>query len=190
MGTARLIGLSPQLRGQIWGLTREKYLIGRVESCDICIPDSTLSSRHCTLTQGSDGMFVLQDEGSTNGCRVNGTKVTTQSLSNGDILQLGSIELMYDLEVQQKAAKTQTVINLFEQKGNASNRTIRQMTNISPFEKNNAKNDKLAVVWKVVVGVLALGVAVVLFFIFQNLSRKTSSGPGGSPPPATKKIGK
>jgi pSer/pThr/pTyr-binding forkhead associated (FHA) protein len=185
MGTARLIGLSPQLRGQIWGLTREKYVIGRVESCDICIPDSTISSRHCTLTQGADGMYVLQDEGSTNGCRVNGTKVTTQALANGDILQVGSIELMYDLEVQQKAAKTQTVINLFEQKGNPSNRTIRQMTNISPFEKNTAKNDKLAIIWKVVIGVLAIGVAVVLFFIFQNLSSKPTPVPPGSPP-ATK----
>lgn len=183
MGTARLIGLSPQLRGQIWGLTREKYVIGRVESCDICIPDSTISSRHCTLTQGADGMYSLQDEGSTNGCRVNGTKVTSQSLANGDILQVGSIELMYDLEIQQKAAKTQTVINLFEQKGNNANRTIRQMTNISPFEKNTAKNDKLAIIWKVVIGILVLGVAVVLYFIFQNLSHQA---PAPTATPATR----
>ena len=185
MGTARLLGLSPQLRGQIWGLTRDKYVIGRVESCDICISDSTISSRHCTLTQGADGMYVLQDEGSTNGCRVNGTKVTNQSLANGDIVQVGSIELMYDLEVQQKAAKTQTVINLFEQKGNPGNRTIRQMTNISPFEKNKDKNDKLAIVWKIVVGVLALGVAVVLFFIFKNLMHKASPPPAPVPAPAS-----
>jgi flagellar basal body-associated protein FliL len=59
------------------------------------------------------------------------------------------------------------------------------MTNISPFEKNKDKNDKLAIVWKIVVGVLALGVAVVLFFIFKNLMHKASPPPAPVPAPAS-----
>ena len=104
-------------RGTSFPLTKETYSLGRAESCDICIPDSTISGHHCTLIQGEDNTYSLRDEGSTNGTRINGEHVeegVEVKLNNGDIFQVGGIELLYDSgeNTHVEIGRTATVINL------------------------------------------------------------------------------
>lgn len=88
VGAPRIIVLSEQLRGQPFELVEDRYTIGRGEDCDICIPDPTVSSRHCVLSKDENGEYTVQDQGSTNGTLVNGVRVEgeAQVLTNADVL--------------------------------------------------------------------------------------------------------
>lgn len=55
---------------------------------ELRLPDRWLSSRHARL-QDSFGRWILQDEDSKNGCRVNGALVKRKELRDGDLLELG-----------------------------------------------------------------------------------------------------
>jgi len=103
------------MRGTSFALTGNQYSIGRAESCDICISDPTISGHHCTLLKLEDERYAVRDEGSTNGTKVNEVKVTDQivPLTNGDILQVGAVEVLFDDREDNKLeSRTMTVINL------------------------------------------------------------------------------
>ena len=84
------------LAGFYEGLTvpvdREWMVIGRGHSADVMIAEPTISRAHAAI--GYDGAgFFMQDLGSTNGTRVNGDRQARASLSDGDELQLGKLQL-------------------------------------------------------------------------------------------------
>ena len=115
MGSIRILILSEQMRGTSFALTGDEYSIGRAESCDICIADPTISGHHCTLLKLEDERYAVRDEGSTNGTKVNEEKVTDQivPLGNGDILQIGAVEVLFDdREDNKQDGRTLTVVNL------------------------------------------------------------------------------
>jgi adenylate cyclase len=69
-------------------LRREKLVIGRRESCDIRMPYPNISSVHCELTF-KDGYWYVQDKNSTNGTKVNGTRVLRKVLIPNDEVSIG-----------------------------------------------------------------------------------------------------
>jgi pSer/pThr/pTyr-binding forkhead associated (FHA) protein len=78
----------------------QSVVLGRGASCDVRLPDPSVSHRHASLrTQGTD--FVLRDEGSTNGTFVGGIRIasrTSRIVRSGDMVRLGRawIELILD----------------------------------------------------------------------------------------------
>jgi len=60
-------------------LTRDVVLVGRGEDCDLRVEHKSVSKRHCVLVR-TDGLVLLRDLGSTNGTRVNGTRVRRAAL--------------------------------------------------------------------------------------------------------------
>lgn len=70
-------------------------VLGRGESCDVRLPDPSVSHRHATIRQrGSD--YILQDEGSTNGTFIGGVRLGVQApriLRHGEVVRLGRIFL-------------------------------------------------------------------------------------------------
>ena len=64
-------------------------LFGRVDECDVVLNSKKISRRHCCLAQVRD-YLVVRDLGSTNGVRVNGTRVTEGKLVAGDELTVGN----------------------------------------------------------------------------------------------------
>jgi hypothetical protein len=70
-------------------------IIGRSEECDVTIFDPSVSRRHARV-RIADGRVILEDLGSRNGCRVNGTHVKRPvDLSDGDRIRLGTQELVF-----------------------------------------------------------------------------------------------
>jgi hypothetical protein len=70
----------------------EQFSIGRDSSCDLAIPDMTVSRRHATLERTADG-WLLTDLESTNGTRVNGWRVHGKvSVTPGDLVAFGNCE--------------------------------------------------------------------------------------------------
>lgn len=183
MGSARILILSEHMRGTSFALTAEKYTIGRSESSDICIADPTISGHHCTLTLQEDGRYAIQDEGSTNGTKVNENKLGAEPvvLTNGDILQVGGIEVLFDNREDFKAeSRTLTVINL-EDTGTSELNTASMKNLGAKFSskksyhlRDNSSQNKIILI---VIGVLALIGLVVLGVFLSRLL-------GNSQPPA------
>lgn len=68
--------------------------IGRAETCDICLPDPSVSRRHAEIRKiGST--FVLTDLGSTNGTMVNGARIAERALTDGDRITVGRTDLEF-----------------------------------------------------------------------------------------------
>jgi pSer/pThr/pTyr-binding forkhead associated (FHA) protein len=78
-------------------LLKETLVIGRRESCDICLRFPNVSGRHCELNF-EDGIWSIRDLGSTNGTKVNGTLVKQHRLRDGDEITLGATRLRYEAQ--------------------------------------------------------------------------------------------
>ncbi len=172
----KLIVLSEQLRGQTFELTEDEYVVGRSDKSDITIADPTMSNSHCVLRRSdSDGQggYVVIDQNSTNGTRVNGVLVDSQELANSDILQLGSVEVLYDSPGQTVKTHTSTMtgINLNETAGDTA---LTEMTNFSPFgssdkEGGSTKTNKLVKTLIIgLIGLLGCGILSTLVWLVMS----------------------
>ncbi|MBI1832715.1 MAG: FHA domain-containing protein [Planctomycetes bacterium] len=62
--------LVPQGGGDSIPLTRSPLIVGRRESCDICLQFPNISGQHCELIY-KEGLWVVHDLDSTNGVTIN-----------------------------------------------------------------------------------------------------------------------
>ena len=77
-------------------LTRLRTTIGRSARSDVCIPDAFASRLHAEVRKEGDS-FWLQDLGSANGTRYNGSPVKTSvPLSNGGEIQIGETRIIFE----------------------------------------------------------------------------------------------
>lgn len=70
--------------------------IGRLPECDVTLDDPSVSRRHARIQRKGNG-WAVEDLGSTNGLKVNGTKVGQSDLADGDRLALGSVQLLFSV---------------------------------------------------------------------------------------------
>ncbi len=80
-----------------YALATARLIIGREQSCDIALPDINASRTHAELRFESQGVWSITDLGSTNGTRVNGHEVSSQTLRPGDRLTIGMTNLIFEL---------------------------------------------------------------------------------------------
>lgn len=78
-----------------WNGGERELVLGRHSSCDVVLPDPTVSRHHARLVF-RDGAWILQDLQSTNGTIVNGERVGRCELRPGDRLVLGDEALQVD----------------------------------------------------------------------------------------------
>ena len=69
--------------------------IGRTDDNDCVIDDASISGRHAEISLAEGGGHELRDLGSTNGCQVNGERIESAPLSDGDNVILGTIVGIY-----------------------------------------------------------------------------------------------
>jgi diguanylate cyclase (GGDEF)-like protein len=96
-----LVFLSGELIAVPIPLDREEVILGRALEADVRVNDSKVSRRHAKINQVQNGSgkveFVLTDFGSRNGILLNGQKVTSEVLQNGDKITIGEHILRFDL---------------------------------------------------------------------------------------------
>jgi pSer/pThr/pTyr-binding forkhead associated (FHA) protein len=92
----------------------ERAVIGRSRDADIVLPDTSVSREHARITQEGPRWFI-EDLGSSYGTEVNGDKVTRAQLNEGDIVQLGDIDLIFTLETTPLEADTTLSAQTVEQ---------------------------------------------------------------------------
>lgn len=72
-------------------------ILGRLPECDVSLDDPSVSRRHARVGR-QDGVWFVEDLGSTNGTRVGERAVTRTELADGDELRLGNVRLVFRLE--------------------------------------------------------------------------------------------
>jgi hypothetical protein len=76
-------------------------MLGRDPSHDVVVPDPSVSRIHAFAKRESNGTFVVQDMGSSNGTTVNGQSVAPRGagaatlLKPGDTLRMGQVEFTF-----------------------------------------------------------------------------------------------
>ncbi len=83
------------LSGSAKGTTRPvgaRMTIGKAPGNDLVLSDDTVSRQHCELVRTGQGIHV-KDLGSTNGTRIDGTRIQDAQLSPGSILRVGEVEI-------------------------------------------------------------------------------------------------
>jgi pSer/pThr/pTyr-binding forkhead associated (FHA) protein len=72
-------------------LLKTTLMVGRRETADIVLRFPNVSGHHCELSL-EDGYWTIKDLRSSNGVKVNGTRVTEQKLNPGDRLSIAKHE--------------------------------------------------------------------------------------------------
>jgi predicted component of type VI protein secretion system len=75
--------LIPLHGGPAFEVLKDMVVVGRKSDCDLFLDHKGVSKHHCVLVK-TDGLLVLRDLGSTNGTRVNGTRVRRAALLPND----------------------------------------------------------------------------------------------------------
>ena len=71
--------------------------IGRRQDCDMCIPLSVVSRRHCELYT-EFGKLHVRDLKSSNGTYVNDDSVEQAQLNPGDVLSIGPVKFIIQID--------------------------------------------------------------------------------------------
>lgn len=80
--------------GERFVLREQVTSIGRLPECEITLLDPNVSRRHAEIHQQGNG-FAIVDLGSTNGCTVNGVRITERDLRDGDEIGIGNLRLTF-----------------------------------------------------------------------------------------------
>lgn len=92
---ARLVAILDDTR-LAYDLAHTPVVVGRSEDCDFRLASPEVSRRHCRVVP-VDGGWELQDLGSQNGTRVNGRRVATHPLVDGDRIEFGKLVVLFEL---------------------------------------------------------------------------------------------
>jgi len=97
-GTTRavLVIVGGELAGTEFELDADETLIGRSPTTDVTVRDENASREHAIIAHDHDGgAYTIEDLQSTNGTRVNGKRVRTATLADGDEIQVGQTRFRF-----------------------------------------------------------------------------------------------
>jgi pSer/pThr/pTyr-binding forkhead associated (FHA) protein len=94
--TGRLVICNGDFEGMGYELEAEETLIGRNPTTDITLLDEGISREHAlVLFDPATGVYQVEDLQSTNGTKVNGKRVRSATLSDGDEIQIGRTRFQF-----------------------------------------------------------------------------------------------
>lgn len=88
------------VEGVVHLLNKSSISIGRGHECDIRLQSSSVSRYHAVLRMSHDAV-IIEDMDSTNGCFVNGRRITRHLLKDGDMLKVGAVPLCFAIRAKQ-----------------------------------------------------------------------------------------
>jgi hypothetical protein len=83
-----------EINGETVHLTGPEIIIGRGSSAQVILSDSGASRHHARILW-SGKIGGLEDLQSTNGTVLNGTRITSSPLEQGDVIQIGGTQLIF-----------------------------------------------------------------------------------------------
>lgn len=167
---AVLIGMSADVKGKNFSIDKSPFTIGRNSDNAIPVDNISVSGHHCEIITEGDH-FTLRDTGSTNGTRVNNKDVKEAVLRPKDLVQVGSVEFLFNAEGAQmddapadgEYPKTEVVVAEGPAQQPAS------FSSISPFGARRRESTGNWTLIIVLIGVVALAaVGFVLYKLFAS----------------------
>lgn len=165
---AVLIGMSGDVKGKNFAVEGDELTIGRSADNTVSINNATVSGHHCVIRRDGD-RYVLTDLGSTNGTRVNSHEVKESALRPKDLVQVGSVEFLFNSEA---ATDTQDASSVFtsteEMVADSSNARPESFNNISPFgaRRRESQGAWATALWAL--GVITLLAVGALFYVLAT----------------------
>ncbi len=141
-------------------LVDEHITFGRAPDNMLEIDDASVSSHHGTLTF-RDGDYVIRDTGSTNGTRLNGKDLATDTdyhLQDGDSLRIGKVDATYESE-NKTGSRPLPEEDAPDLTPASSSAAPQNFQNASPFQTKKKKKDPIGT------AILVLGILAILAFI-------------------------
>lgn len=90
MSVGRLEILNGGFEGMTYDLDGDEVVIGRNPTTQITLLDEGISREHAVVLFDEDAPgFVIEDLASTNGTKVNGKRIRSAPLAEGDEIQIG-----------------------------------------------------------------------------------------------------
>ncbi len=165
----KLTVLYEKLRGKNFELDKEVTSVGRKDSVDIQLADGSVSSHHADIIRTErDGevCYILRDNDSTNGTKVNNEPVSEQILKNSDLITFGHVEVLFDCADNKEDGMLFThTIDLGSATTNTT--TTQTLTNFSARmmdeKKKNARTNQMMNIIIIAGGVLVLGIVIFTF---------------------------
>lgn len=90
-------------RGKAYELVLPETRIGRGADQDLVLADIAVSRRHITIHAEGGGRYRLQDLGSGNGTLLNGGRIDSVILNDGDQIELGNTLMRFDHQPSRQA---------------------------------------------------------------------------------------
>src|SRR5690349_25133443 len=84
--------------GREFVFEQESVLIGRTSDCDVILYDPGVSRKHARIFSQGEAHFV-EDMGSSNGTKVNGSVVKKKQLADGDNITLGPVVFNFSAKI-------------------------------------------------------------------------------------------
>lgn len=78
------------------GVPEGTFSIGRADSMSLRLDDVGVSRHHCDISRSPQAL-TIHDRSSTNGTIVNGVPVTSGHLVNGDVIRVGTTEIVIEV---------------------------------------------------------------------------------------------
>jgi DNA-binding CsgD family transcriptional regulator len=137
-------------------LSQGEFVLGRGTDCGLQIDDVEASRRHAVLHVAADSITV-EDLGSRNGIRLNGTQIKgVHPLSHGDVLTIGKQDIQLIEEDERQRRAILTTVQSSEDGDRLSDELVKSLdmeTGITPV----AGLDKLSKREQEVLRLVALG---------------------------------
>jgi pSer/pThr/pTyr-binding forkhead associated (FHA) protein len=84
-------------KGSVYEFASGRVVIGRTDG-DLIIDDPNISKKHAVIETWSRDTYFIRDLASTNGTYINGQRITTTKIKNGDIITVGNTKLRLRVE--------------------------------------------------------------------------------------------
>ncbi len=154
----QLIIKTPDKKTDTLNLARLRTTIGRSSRSDVCIPDAFASRLHAEVRQEGDG-FWLQDLGSANGTKYNGSTVSLPiPLVSGGEIQIGETVIVFEDERLQSNKNATLITDNTEALNPAMTISLlRKPSSTADMLKSpsSSRNDLLGLISKVGVALLS-----------------------------------
>jgi len=168
-----LVVVQGEEEGREIEITQNQVTMGRGADNDLVFPDIACSRRHCILEKGN-GDYTVTDLGSGNGTVVNGRRVQSAVLSDGDEIEIGSTIVQFNLPGEPTGPRGGAV------------QTITSSQPMPTRSKGGFLADLLADPRRK--KLVVYGGGGVLGFLFLMLLIKAVSGPAEPPGPTPEEI--
>ncbi len=84
---------------KFFSLPSSVTVVGRRHNCDLCIPLTSVSRRHCQLNY-DDGILKIRDLGSRNGTYLNGKRIKEAAIQAGNSIKIGPLTFVLQIDGQ------------------------------------------------------------------------------------------